>query len=77
MEILKRKRNTDGGGIVHLKTFLEQLDAVMHGGFPLGAITELVGPSGIGKSQVGINASVTNKFILIMGSLHSLLCRFA
>lgn len=36
----------------HLPTRLKGLDAALCGGIPFGALTELVGPSGIGKTQV-------------------------
>ncbi|KAL3147194.1 DNA repair protein RAD51 [Trebouxia sp. C0010 RCD-2024] len=36
----------------HLPTHLSALDAVLRGGVPVGAITELVGPAGVGKSQL-------------------------
>lgn len=36
----------------HLPTHLKGLDAALCGGLPFGALTELVGPSGIGKTQV-------------------------
>lgn len=36
----------------HLPTLLRGLDDAMRGGIPFGALTELVGPSGIGKTQV-------------------------
>ncbi|KAJ3676382.1 hypothetical protein LUZ60_003794 [Juncus effusus] len=35
----------------HLATSLRGLDDVLRGGIPFGALTELVGPSGIGKTQ--------------------------
>lgn len=45
-----RLRNEAFGG--HLKTSLMGLDNALGGGIPFGALTELVGPSGIGKTQV-------------------------
>lgn len=36
----------------HLPTHLKGLDSVLCGGIPFGVLTELVGPPGIGKSQV-------------------------
>nr|XP_043612118.1 DNA repair protein RAD51 homolog 2 [Erigeron canadensis] len=35
----------------HLPTHLKGLDAALSGGLPFGALTELVGPAGIGKTQ--------------------------
>lgn len=36
----------------HLPTRLKGLDAALCGGIPYGVLTELVGPAGIGKTQV-------------------------
>lgn len=36
----------------HLPTGLPALDASLWGGIPFGVITEVVGPAGIGKTQV-------------------------
>lgn len=36
----------------HLPTGLKGLDEALCGGIPFGVLTELVGPPGIGKSQV-------------------------
>nr|DAD26044.1 TPA_asm: hypothetical protein HUJ06_027512 [Nelumbo nucifera] len=36
----------------HLPTRLKGLDEALLGGVPFGAVTELVGPAGIGKTQV-------------------------
>lgn len=36
----------------HLPTQLKGLDAALFGGIPFGVVTELVGPAGIGKTQV-------------------------
>lgn len=36
----------------HLPTHLKGLDLALFGGIPFGALTELVGPAGIGKTQV-------------------------
>ncbi|KAL6979275.1 hypothetical protein U1Q18_020940 [Sarracenia purpurea var. burkii] len=36
----------------HLPTRLKGLDEVLCGGLPFGVLTELVGPAGIGKTQV-------------------------
>lgn len=38
--------------IGHLPTCLKGLDDALCGGIPSGALTELVGPAGIGKTQV-------------------------
>lgn len=40
----------------HLPTQLKGLDAALCGGIPFGVLTELVGPSGIGKTQVTSNS---------------------
>lgn len=39
----------------YLSTSLPGLDNALCGGIPFGALTELVGPSGIGKTQVSSN----------------------
>lgn len=36
----------------HLSTGLPALDASLWGGIPFGVLTEVVGPAGIGKTQV-------------------------
>ena len=36
----------------HLPTDLKGLDRALFGGIPFGVLTELVGPAGIGKTQV-------------------------
>ena len=36
----------------HIPTGLKGLDEALCGGFPFGVLTELVGPAGIGKTQV-------------------------
>ncbi|KAL6532639.1 DNA repair protein RAD51 [Orobanche hederae] len=38
----------------HLPTRLKGLDAALCGGIPFGVVTELVGPAGIGKTQVAV-----------------------
>jgi hypothetical protein len=40
------------GGRGRLATTLAGLDEALGGGIPLGKLTEVVGPSGIGKTQV-------------------------
>ncbi|CAH1418301.1 unnamed protein product [Lactuca virosa] len=42
----------------HLPTHLKGLDAALFGGIPFGALTELVGPAGIGKTQFCLKISV-------------------
>ncbi|KAI7737164.1 hypothetical protein M8C21_009003 [Ambrosia artemisiifolia] len=42
----------------HLPTHLKGLDAALCGGLPFGALTELVGPSGIGKTQFCLKISL-------------------
>ncbi|KFD71262.1 hypothetical protein M514_04893, partial [Trichuris suis] len=38
-------------------TFCESLDAAIGGGVPLGQMTEFVGPSGMGKTQLWFKIS--------------------
>lgn len=49
-----RVRNEAFGG--HLSTSLAGLDNALCGGIPFGVLTELVGPSGIGKTQVSFQS---------------------
>ncbi|KAL7598271.1 hypothetical protein Lser_V15G26460 [Lactuca serriola] len=42
----------------HLPTHLKGLDLALFGGIPFGALTELVGPAGIGKTQFCLKMSV-------------------
>ncbi|XP_008792404.2 DNA repair protein RAD51 homolog 2 [Phoenix dactylifera] len=42
----------------HLPTLLRGLDDALCGGIPFGALTELVGPSGIGKTQFCLKLSL-------------------
>lgn len=46
----QRINNERLGG--HLPTRLKGLDEALCGGIPFGVLTELVGPAGIGKTQV-------------------------
>ena len=39
-------------GFGHLRTHLNLIDSALHGGIPFGALTEVVGPAGFGKTQV-------------------------
>ncbi|KAK6935977.1 LOW QUALITY PROTEIN: DNA recombination and repair protein Rad51-like, C-terminal, partial [Dillenia turbinata] len=43
---------------VHLPTCLRGLDEALCGGIPFGALTELVGPAGIGKAQFCLKLSL-------------------
>lgn len=51
MSLLEQRNHSEylGG---HLPTRLKGLDAALCGGIPFGVVTELVGPAGIGKTQV-------------------------
>ncbi|CAK9170196.1 unnamed protein product [Ilex paraguariensis] len=42
----------------HLPTLLKGLDAALCGGIPFGVLTELVGPAGIGKTQLCLKLSL-------------------
>lgn len=42
----------------HLPTHLSTLDEALYGGIPLGAVTELVGPAGVGKTQLCLMLSI-------------------
>lgn len=50
----QRNRNEYLAG--HLPTRLKGLDAALCGGIPFGVVTELVGPAGIGKTQVALES---------------------
>ncbi|KAH0454909.1 hypothetical protein IEQ34_016833 [Dendrobium chrysotoxum] len=52
----ERLMNDASGG--RLPTFLTGLDDALGGGIPFGVLTELVGPSGIGKSQFCLKLSL-------------------
>lgn len=47
----------------HLPTMLRGLDDALCGGIPFGALTELVGPPGIGKTQV---RGIVSEYVLLM-----------
>ncbi|CAI5485861.1 unnamed protein product [Closterium sp. Naga37s-1] len=46
------------GGTGHLRLDLPVLDAALAGGLPCGAITEIAGPAGAGKTQMCMQAAV-------------------
>ncbi|CAI5996271.1 unnamed protein product, partial [Closterium sp. NIES-64] len=46
------------GGTGHLRLDLPALDAALAGGLPCGAITEIAGPAGAGKTQMCMQAAV-------------------
>ncbi|XP_051142388.1 DNA repair protein RAD51 homolog 2 isoform X2 [Andrographis paniculata] len=46
----------------HLPTHLKGLDAALCGGIPSGVVTELVGPAGIGKTQLALLASLPTSY---------------
>jgi RAD51-like protein 1 len=50
LALLEERVRLGGGG--RLATTLCGLDEALGGGLPLGKLTEVVGPSGIGKTQV-------------------------
>lgn len=60
----------------HLPTRLKGLDEALCGGIPFGVLTELVGPAGIGKTQVlffistlfTLNLSVLGDLIMMYAS---------
>lgn len=52
----ERQMNDTSGG--RLPTFLTGLDTALGGGIPFGVLTELVGPSGIGKTQFCLKLSL-------------------
>lgn len=61
----------------HLPTRLKGLDAALCGGIPFGALTELVGPSGIGKTQVRKTKLISSfKWLAILNSGNTALLAF-
>lgn len=50
LSLLEERVRLGGGG--RLATMLCGLDEALGGGIPTGKLTEVVGPSGIGKTQV-------------------------
>ncbi|KAJ9543819.1 hypothetical protein OSB04_023526 [Centaurea solstitialis] len=53
----------------HLPTRLKGLDAALFGGIPFGALTELVGPAGIGKTQFCLKLSLLGTLPSCYGGL--------
>ncbi|GJU24900.1 DNA repair protein RAD51 homolog 2 isoform X1 [Tanacetum coccineum] len=58
VQSLLEQRLKNGCLTSHLPTQLKGLDAALFGGIPFGALTELVGPSGIGKTQFCLKLSL-------------------
>jgi circadian clock protein KaiC len=54
METLVSHAATDNGQIGRLSSGISQLDSMLGGGVPERSMTMLVGPSGIGKSMIGL-----------------------
>lgn len=50
LTLIKERESEAGFG--HLKTHLSDIDTALLGGIPFGALTEVVGPAGFGKTQV-------------------------
>lgn len=65
-----RERIVNGKLHGHLQTRLIGLDEALCGGIPFGAVTEVVGPAGIGKTQVCDCLEFTH----ILDIVHFLLC---
>lgn len=51
LDIMKERAKTEPA-YGHLPTGLQGLDGALWGGIPFGIVTEVVGPAGIGKTQV-------------------------
>ncbi|XP_072983086.1 DNA repair protein RAD51 homolog 2 isoform X1 [Typha latifolia] len=64
---LMEDRVRSGG---HLPTSLRGLDEALCGGIPVGALTELVGPSGIGKTQFCLKLSLLATLPACYGGLN-------
>eukprot|EP00850_Spirogloea_muscicola_P003652 SM000015S01152 [mRNA] locus=s15:84674:87702:- [translate_table: standard] len=52
-----------------LKSSLEELDSALGGGIPLGAVTELVGPAGVGKTQFCLMLAIIATLPKALGGL--------
>lgn len=50
LTLLEERENELGFG--HLRTHLQDIDSALLGGIPFGALTEVVGPAGFGKTQL-------------------------
>lgn len=61
-------RNEPSGG--HLSTSLVGLDRALCGGVPFAAVTELVGPSGVGKTQFCLKLSLLATLPTCYGGLN-------
>ncbi len=48
----------ESGGGAFIETQYLELDSALGGGLPMGMLTELVGPPGVGKSQFCMMATV-------------------
>ena len=51
-ELLQECEQKQQNEITHIPTFNQSFDEVLHGGIPLGQVTQIVGFPGIGKSQL-------------------------
>ncbi|KAG9445461.1 hypothetical protein H6P81_016801 [Aristolochia fimbriata] len=54
----------------HLPTSLKGLDNALFGGIPFGAVTELVGPAGMGKTQFCLKLSILAALPISHGGLN-------
>ncbi|MCO5570997.1 hypothetical protein L7F22_024728 [Adiantum nelumboides] len=50
LTVMKERESELGSG--RLRTHLQDIDAALLGGIPFGALTEVVGPAGFGKTQL-------------------------
>ena len=59
-ELLERMRREDPHNTkLSVVTFCRAVDALLDGGIPLGELTEIAGPPGIGKSQMAMQLAIT------------------
>ncbi|KAH7331749.1 hypothetical protein KP509_20G048900 [Ceratopteris richardii] len=69
---LKEERESEEG-FGHLPTHLMDIDSALLGGIPFGAITEVVGPAGFGKTQLClmlcVNAALQKEYGGLDGSV--------
>ncbi|XP_063418646.1 DNA repair protein RAD51 homolog 2-like isoform X1 [Mytilus trossulus] len=64
LELLERRKSKN-----FFETTLPDLDKVLHGGIPMGTVTEIAGPSGCGKTQFCVMLSVVATLPANMGGL--------
>ncbi|CAM6045810.1 unnamed protein product [Sphagnum compactum] len=70
LDIMKERAKTEPA-YGHLPTGLQGLDGALWGGIPFGIVTEVVGPAGIGKTQLCLMLSALTSMPEALGGLNS------